>query len=264
MILDIRDAAFSYDNQKNVFEDISFSVDRGECLCILGPNGTGKSTLIRCLINVLPLNNGIISLQGQEISSLSRARVAQQIAYVPQNHDIVFPFSVLDFVLMGRAPHLQVFSSPGKRDEEIAHRALVTVGIEDLALRPISEISGGELQLALIARALAQEPLVMILDEPTSHLDFGNQVRVLHLIERLSVDGMAVIMSSHFPDHSFIVPQRVAIMKDRHFIALGDAREVVTAENLREAYGIDVAITYVEEAKRVACLPVAGSAPTHR
>ncbi|TAJ43557.1 ABC transporter ATP-binding protein [Methanofollis fontis] len=255
MILDVRDAAFSYDGTRMIFAGVSFSIGRGECLCILGPNGTGKSTLIKCLINVLPLNMGSITLGGEEIVTLPRTEVARQIAYVPQAHQIVFPFAVIDFVLMGRAPHLSLFATPGRADRQIAEEALVTVGIEHLAARPVSEISGGELQLALIARALAQQPAVMVLDEPTSHLDFGNQVRVLRLIERLADEGIAVIMTSHFPDHSFIISQNVAIMKDGGFIAVGPAEEVLTPEHLGAAYGIDVAITYVEEAGRRVCIP---------
>lgn len=255
MILTVGDAAFSYDGTRTIFEGVSFSVGRGECLCILGPNGTGKSTLIKCLINVLPLDAGTIELNGKEITSLSRTEVAQQIAYVPQAHQIVFPFDVIDFVLMGRAPHLSFFASPGRADRKIAEEALVTVGIDHLARRPVSEISGGELQLALIARALAQQPAVMVLDEPTSHLDFGNQVRVLRLIERLAEEGIAVVMTSHFPDHSFIIPQHVAIMKDGGFIAVGPAEEVLTPGHLGTAYGIDVTITYVEEAGRMVCIP---------
>lgn len=257
MILDIIDAAFSYEREKTIFEGISFSVERGEILCILGPNGTGKSTLIKCLISVLPLQQGSIRLNGMEVKDLSRSEAAQQIAYVPQSHQIVFPFSVLDFVLMGRAPHLPLFATPGRSDRKIAWEALATVGIEHLADRAISEISGGELQLALIARALAQQPAVMVLDEPTSHLDFGNQIRVLQLIEHLSSSGLAVVMTSHFPDHCLFVRQKVAIMKDGRFIALGQSEEVLNPENLSAAYGIDVTVTYVKEAGRNACIPCA-------
>lgn len=259
MILDVTNAAFTYDGGRMIFEDISFAIEKSECLCILGPNGTGKSTLIKCLVGLMPLAQGNILLNGQDIGRLSRADIAKQIAYVPQGHQVVFPFPVLEYVLMGRSPHLPLFSSPGEEDRRIAAEALDTVGITHLAHRPVSEISGGELQLVLIARALAQQPAVMILDEPTSHLDFGNQVRVLRLIERLAKDGIGVIMSSHFPDHSFIIPQRVAIMKDRRFIAVGDADDVVTPAILRQAYGIDVTVTHVEEVGRRICVPSAST-----
>lgn len=257
MILEVTDAAFSYDGERMIFENISLTLKKQECLCILGPNGTGKSTLIKCLVGLMELQNGTILLNGNKIEELTKADIAKQIAYVPQGHQVVFPFTVQEYVLMGRSPHISVFSSPGEEDHRIAQEALNTVGITHLAKRPVSEISGGELQLVLIARALAQQPAVMILDEPTSHLDFGNQVRVLRLIERLAAGGIAVIMSSHFPDHSFIIPQQVAIMKDRRFIAVGDADAVVTAAILRQAYDIDVTVTHVEEVGRRICVPSA-------
>ena len=257
MILEVNNAVFSYDGERMIFEDISFAIGKNECLCILGPNGTGKSTLIKCLVGLMPLLHGSIHLNGHEIRKISRADIAKQIAYVPQGHQVVFPFPVLEYVLMGRSPHISLFSSPGEEDRRIAEEAINTVGISHLAKRPVSEISGGELQLVLIARALAQQPEVMILDEPTSHLDFGNQVRVLRLIEKLAHEGIAIIMSSHFPDHSFIIPQRVAIMKDCRFIAVGDADMVITPANLQHAYGIDVTVTHVEEVGRRICVPSA-------
>ena len=260
MILTVTDGAFSYDGERMIFENISLAIKKQECLCILGPNGTGKSTLIKCLVGLMPLHTGNILLNGRDIGALTRADIAKQIAYVPQGHQVVFPFPVQEYVLMGRSPHLSVFSSPGEEDRRIAQEAIDTVGIGHLAHRPVSEISGGELQLVLIARALAQQPAVMILDEPTSHLDFGNQVRVLRLIEKLAADGIGVIMSSHFPDHSFIIPQRVAIMKDQRFIAVGDADEVVTPAFLQQAYGIDVTVTHVEEVGRRICVPSATAA----
>ncbi|QSZ67687.1 ABC transporter ATP-binding protein [Methanofollis aquaemaris] len=255
MILQVSDAGFSYDGRRSIFEGISFSLDTGECLCILGPNGTGKSTLIKCLLNLLPLGQGCIQLAGEEIADLSRTEIAKKIAYVPQSHQIVFPFTVGELVLMGRTPHLPAFAGPGKSDSTTVQAALETVGIAHLAERPVSDISGGELQLALIARAVAQQPEILILDEPTSHLDFGNQIRVLQLIDRLARNGIGVIMTSHFPDHSFVVRQTVAIMKGGNFIAVGPPEEVLTPQNLGEAYGIDVAVPYVTEAGRQACVP---------
>lgn len=144
MILEVIDAAFSYDGERRIFEDIELSIGAGECLCILGPNGTGKSTLIKCLVGLMELQSGDILLNGHDIGKLSRADIAKQIAYVPQGHQVVFPFSVLEYVLMGRSPHLSLFSSPGEEDRRIAGEALDTVGIQHLAERPVSEISGGE------------------------------------------------------------------------------------------------------------------------
>jgi len=167
----------------------------------------------------------------------------------------VFPFPVREFVLMGRAPHLELFSSPCKDDYAKADEAIDLVGIHKIADKPVNEISGGEYQLAMIARALAQEPEVLLLDEPTSHLDFGNQIRVLEIIDRLASNGLSVIMSSHFPDHAFLTSNNVAIMQHGSFIAYGLAEDVVTEENLKETYGVDVSITYSRDVERHVCVP---------
>lgn len=259
VILDVRNAAFSYGEGHCIFEDISFSLEEGGVLSILGPNGTGKSTLMKCLNAIFRLDVGSVSLQGREITSMKRADVASAIGYVPQAHQIVFPFSVREFVLMGRAPHLGPFSAPGRHDEEIADRAMETVGIGHLADRAVSEISGGEHQLVMVARALTQEPAILLLDEPTSHLDFGNQIRILTLIEKLSRSGIAVIQSTHFPDHGFLLSGTSAILQGGSFIAHGPTDEVITPENLKRAYGVEVSVQFFEQANRKICVPLAGN-----
>ena len=255
MILDVRQAGFQYDFRRMIFSEISFSLAEEEVLCILGPNGIGKSTLIRCLANLNPLCAGSIRLHDRDVRSLNHRDVAKIVGYVPQAHEIVFPFPVREFVLMGRAPHLELFSSPGKDDYAKADEAIDLVGIRKIADKPVNEISGGEYQLAMIARALAQEPEVLLLDEPTSHLDFGNQIRVLEIIDRLARDGLSVIMSSHFPDHAFLTSNNVAIMQHGSFMAYGLAEDVVTEENLKQTYGVDVSITYSHDVDRHVCVP---------
>ncbi|MGM0771717.1 MAG: ABC transporter ATP-binding protein [Halobacteriota archaeon] len=256
MILRVENASYSYDGKNNVFENISFSLKKGETLCILGPNGIGKSTLIKCLSNVLNLSNGNAYIQDRDVSSMSRTEIAKKVGYVPQSDHSVFPFSVLDFVMLGRAPHLSLFSSPKEKDLRIGENAITKVGISHLMDSPVTEISGGEKQLVLIARALAQEPEILLLDEPTSHLDFGNQVRVLNLIDTLASQGTSVIMSTHFPDHAFTGSKKVAIMLENDFIAQGSAEEVITKENMILAYGVDVAIDHVSSVQRKVCLPI--------
>jgi iron complex transport system ATP-binding protein len=255
MILDVQQAGFRYDLKRMIFSGISFSLAEEEVLCILGPNGIGKSTLIRCLANLNPLCVGSIRLHDRDVRSLNHRDVAKIVGYVPQAHEIVFPFPVREFVLMGRAPHLELFSSPGKEDYAKADEAIDLVGIRKIADKPVNEISGGEYQLAMIARALAQEPEVLLLDEPTSHLDFGNQIRVLEIIDRLARDGLSVIMSSHFPDHAFLTSNNVAIMQHGSFMAYGLAEDVVTEETLKQTYGVDVSITYSRDVERHVCVP---------
>ncbi len=255
MILEVNRAGFAYPGRQHVFSDVSFSLEDREVLCILGPNGIGKSTLIRCLANLYRLCSGSIRLFGKEMVRLPQVEIAKKIGYVPQAHEIVFPFTVRDFILMGRAPHLTAFSSPGKEDCEIADEKMRLVGIEKIAGKPVNEISGGEYQLVMIARALTQEPAILLLDEPTSHLDFGNQIRVLEIIESLADRGLSVVMSSHFPDHAFLASNSVAIMKYGTFMAYGLAEDVVTEENLKQTYGVDVSIAYSHHGARHICVP---------
>ncbi len=254
-IFQVDSGAFSYNGKESVFEDVTLSLDNGDVLCILGPNGTGKSTLIKCMNGLLKLSCGDILLDDQNIYSMNKTDLAKIIGYIPQSHSSTFAFSVFDVVLMGRAPHLSLTSVPGEKDYQIAKEALKSLGILHLKDKAYTEISGGERQLVLIARVLAQQPKILLLDEPTSHLDFGNQIRTLEVINKLSKDGLSVIMTSHFPDHAFLSSNKVAIMNRGTITEMGTPEEVVTEDNMRLAYGIDVKILDVDE-HRKACIPM--------
>jgi len=253
-LMEMINGTFSYTNQDNIFEDINFSVKKGDIFCILGANGTGKTTLIKCLNGLMKLNSGKVQLSGKDIYSLNHADIAKNIGYIPQKHNSTFPFTVLDVVLMGRAPHLDLFSSPGEKDIKIAENSLKSLNIFHMRDKPYTEISGGEQQLVFIARVLTQEPGILILDEPTSHLDFGNQIRTLNIIEKLAKNGLSVVMSSHFPDHAFISASKVAIMKGKNFIDMGTPDDVITEENMEKTYGINVKIMDIEN--RRVCVPL--------
>lgn len=257
-LIEVHNLSFSYTGAAphDVFRQVSFSVAPGGIFCLLGPNGTGKSTLLKCVSNVLQGWHGAIRLDGRDISRMKPAEVAMEIGYVPQNQSSAFPFLVSDIVVMGRAPHLAVFASPSKQDREIARAAMEAVGILALADRPCTTLSGGEWQLALIARALSQEPRIMILDEPTSHLDLGNQVRILRVVKSLSEAGMGIIMATHVPDHAFIVATEVAIMNHGGLSQKGTPESVITDGNMRDAYGVDVKVLRVAGGvERKACFP---------
>ncbi len=256
MKLEIDKISFSYKKGTPVFKDVSFTLTEGTVFCILGQNGAGKSTLLSCIGNLFTLDEGMIRLDGKDISKMPRMDLAKRIGYIPQFHIPVFPYSVFDFVLMGRTPHMGTISAPKKHDITVAKNAIDAVGITHLTEKPYSEISGGERQLVMFAKALAQEPEIILLDEPTSHLDFGNQFRILDLIEKLAKNGFSVIMTSHFPDHAFIVSHVVGAMKDQEFIALGSADDVITEENMKQIYGLDVKITLIEQADRKVCVPL--------
>ncbi len=257
-LVDVHNISFSYSSDKvySIFRDVSFSIRQGDIFCILGPNGTGKTTLLKCVGNVIQGWSGTVNLDGRDISILKTSDVARGIGYVPQNQTPSFPFQVRDIVVMGRAPHLNVFSSPSKKDCEIACGAMEMVGILPLAERPCTMLSGGEWQLTLIARALAQEPRVMILDEPASHLDLGNQLRILRVVKSLAERGIGVVMATHFPDHAFIVATEVAIMNKGIIAYKGQPEEVITDCNMRETYGVDVRVIQVGEGvDRKVCFP---------
>ncbi len=245
--LEVSGATFSYDGKRNIFNDISFTVDKGEVFCILGPNGTGKSTLLRCLCNLYKLSNGRITVDGHDIVSMNQAMLARKIGFIPQIHTPTFPYSVLDVVLMGRAPHLNMLAMPSEKDYRIAEDAIKTVNIEYIRDMPYTELSGGQMQMVLFARVLAQEPEILLLDEPTSHLDVANQIHTIEIVKKLADKGLSLIMTSHFPDHAFISSNKVGIMKGGSFIAMGNADDVITEENLKKAYGADIKVVYLGE-----------------
>ena len=253
-LFDVRNISFSYDDVE-IFSDISFSIDRGDVLCILGPNGTGKTTLIKCLNGLHNIDSGEILINGENINSLSFSQISKHIGYIPQSHVPSFPFKVFDVVLMGRAPYLNLTDMPKEKDIKIAEDALKTLGIEYLKDKEYTNLSGGERQMVFLARVLCQQPDILILDEPTSHLDFGNQIRLLEIIDNLSDSGLSIIMSSHFPDHAFLSSNKVAIMKDKKFIDFGTPDVVVTEENLKKAYSIDVKLMELDDDRKV-CIPL--------
>ena len=222
-------------------------MDKGEVFCILGPNGTGKSTLLRCLCNLYRLNSGRITVDGHDIVSMNQAMLARKIGFIPQIHTPTFPYSVLDVVLMGRAPHLNMLAMPSEKDYRIAEDAIKTVNIEYIRDMPYTELSGGQMQMVLFARVLAQEPEILLLDEPTSHLDVANQIHTIEIVKKLADKGLSLIMTSHFPDHAFISSNKVGIMKGGSFIAMGNADDVITEENLKKAYGADIKVVYLGE-----------------
>lgn len=255
LMLEVKSLSFSYGNGQ-VLENVSFSLKRGEVICILGPNGSGKSTLIKCIAGILKPDSGSVRILGTDTASLGAGGIARCIGYVPQQNEVVFPFTVLDFVVMGRAPHLSMFASPGADDIRLAKESLATVGISDLAKRPVASLSGGQNQMVLIARALVQKPALLLLDEPTSHLDFGNQILVLETVQKLASIGMSIVMNTHMPDHAFLVGDRAAALVGGRLVAVGKVETVVTSKMMSSVYGVNVAVREIEDMKRKVCLPL--------
>jgi iron complex transport system ATP-binding protein len=238
-VVQVRGAAFSY-QERPIFRGLDLDVRRGEVLTILGPNGCGKSTLLRCIGGVLRVQEGTIRVGGAELQTLDPAARARKIGFLFQDHSPSFPFTVLDVALMGRTPHLSFFAAPSAQDIEIALEALEQVGILQLKNRPYTELSGGERQLALLSRTLVQQPEILLLDEPTSHLDFRNQVQCLRAVGRLAAEGVTMIMTTHDPNHAFLFPGRAVLMYPGEALTVGPASEVVTGPALSAAYGIPI------------------------
>ncbi|KLU59088.1 putative ABC transporter ATP-binding protein [Peptococcaceae bacterium CEB3] len=239
--LELQNLSCGY-GKRVIVRDASLTVEMGEVLCVLGPNGTGKTTLFKTILGLIASLSGDIQVAGQSIKNWSRQRTAQVMAYIPQAHNPPFPFKVLDVVSMGRTAHLGSFSSPTPRDLEIARQAMATLRITYLQERVYTELSGGEKQLVLIARALAQEPKILVMDEPTSALDFGNQLKVLSHVRQLADQGLTIIMATHFPDQAFLYADKVMLLRGGVVHSTGEPNQVMTENALEELYGVAVTI----------------------
>jgi iron complex transport system ATP-binding protein len=246
--------SFSYTRDAPLLNGISFSLSPGDILTLLGPNGSGKSTLLDCLCGILPIGAGRVSVNGADCSSFSAAELARQVGYVPQTHMPAFNFPVRDYVVMGRAPHLGLFQTPGRREYEIADATLESLGIAYLADKLYSRISGGERQQVRIARVLTQTPGVILLDEPTNHLDYGNQIKILRLVADLSERGITVVLTTHMPEHPILLDGMVGILDGRGGFSTGSVAEIVSERALRDIYRVDLRLVYIEELGRLACV----------
>lgn len=241
MKLELNSISCGYNGYPTI-RGFSMAVEPGEVICLLGPNGSGKTTLFKGILGLLPLYAGNILINGVDISKWPRPKLAQKIGYIPQEHNPPFPYKVLDLVIMGRAAYLGSFSSPSKKDVKKAEEALEILNITHLKNEPYTKISGGERQLVLIARALTQQPQILIMDEPTSNLDYKNQVLVLKHIQKLSQLGLSVIMSSHFPNQALFCASKVMLLKNGCMFGVGKPRDMITEENMKKLYDIDVQI----------------------
>ena len=237
MIIEVNHLSFSY-GIRPVLSDIHFCIEESTFLSVLGANGVGKSTLFRCLLAIIKNYQGEINFDGREIRSMTQKKRASLIAYIPQIHRPHFGYSALDTVLMGTGHRFSIFSSPRRQHVDQAMRAMERLGISRLAGRNYSRLSGGEQQLVLIARALAQEANVLIMDEPTSSLDFGNQIMVLNQIKQLTSEGYMVIVSTHNPQHALTFSDRVLALKEGRILAYGNTDDCLTVDLIQDLYGI--------------------------
>ena len=239
MKIDLNNVSVGYDKTV-VLKDITLSIESGNFVCVLGANGIGKTTLFKSMLGFIPIIDGSISIDGKSISSLSPRDLSEYLAYVPQAKSIVYDMNVLDVVVMGRARFIKKFSQPSDYDYEKAKEILMRLNIEKLSSKKYSELSGGEQQIVLIARALIQESNFIVMDEPASNLDFENQKKVLECLMQLSKQGVGIILSSHSPDHALFCNTKVVmIMKDKT-ILVGTIDQILTNQNLQAVYGVNI------------------------
>jgi len=254
MIISGHDLTIGYPDHV-VGKGLNVQLMTGEVLALLGPNGGGKTTLLKTLLGLIKPKAGKVTLDGKSLGGYSIRQRARAIAYVPQVHVGTFAFTVETVVLMGRSAHGNLFSRPSAHDRQIAHSALERFGIAPLTQRPYTEISGGERQLVLLARALAQEPQFIVLDEPTASLDFGNQGKVMREIKALAASGHGVLFTTHDPNHAMRAAHRAFLLRDGTRIAEGKVADVLNRVRLEELYRAPVEQLADPDKGRAAFLP---------
>lgn len=260
----IENLSFGFTTQDPIFSHISFNLDPGEVFCLLGPNGSGKSTLLKCIAQLLSSPTGRVLLDSENLGQLPSGKIAKLLGFVPQSLVSAFPFTVADIVVMGRASRIGMTASPSKTDQHHSRAAMEKLGIAHLAQRPCNRLSGGEWQMVLIARALTQSPRVLLLDEPTSHLDLGNQIKILEIVDSLSKEGMTIIMASHFPDHAFLSAHKMGILKNKSLQGVGAPDRVLTQALLEETYGTPIRVFSIGDGvDRKICVPLLKNAAPH-
>lgn len=239
-MLSVEDVRFSYHAHREILKGVTFTLDDGDILCLLGSNGTGKTTLLRCLLGFSRPKCGAVNVDGKRVSALSVKERARYMAYVPQTSTLAFPYRAEEVVMMGRVSHLAGAAAHTRTDRLAVDEAMDRLQVGHLRGRRYQELSGGEKQMVLVARALAQNARVLVMDEPTANLDYHNQVKILAAIKRLSTQGLGILMTSHYPDHAFLACTKVALMKDGCIASFGDPDRVVTSESLTDLYDTPV------------------------
>ena len=257
-MLRVDDVSFAYDRNAPVLSGVSFELGRGRILGLLGPNGSGKTTMVRLIAGTLRPLAGRVTLDGVDVGRLARRELARRIAVVPQDTHTTFDFTALDIVLMGRYPHLGAFELEGADDLMIARMALAATGTEAFAARPFATLSGGEKQRVVIASALAQSSALLLLDEPTASLDLGFQLEIASLLARLNRErGTTMVISTHDLNLAAGLCTEVVLLGSGTVLARGATRDVLNAGNIRAVYGVDADVRYHERAGHVTVVPIA-------
>ncbi len=250
-MLTVQNGVFGYDRTRPVLNGINLSLAEGRILTVLGPNGAGKTTLLKCMVGLLKWQRGRSLLGERPVSTFSATEFWKQVSYVPQAKSFAVPYTVLETVVMGRAPYIGLFAAPSRKDYQLARETLASLGIDHLRNQLCSRISGGELQLALIARALVAKPRLVILDEPESHLDFRNQLLVLEKLKWIATQkGIGCVLNTHYPDNALRISDMTLMLGRGKRFVYGATREVINESNLRDYFGVRVRIVPIQDGER--------------
>lgn len=255
MSLKVQNMQFAY-GRHTVLNDVSFDVPDGMLVNILGHNGVGKSTLFRCILGLNAKWNGSVFINGKDVRQLSIREMAREVAYIPQTHTATYNYEVLDVVLMSTSSSFGMLQKPRKKQIDLAYSCLERVGIAHLAEREYTQISGGEQQLVLIARALAQQAKTLIMDEPTSALDYGNQVRVLSAVRTLADEGYTIVQSTHYPDQAFLYSDKTLVLDEGCVLCYGDPKDIITSSLIETIYGVHVSVESLYDDRVRVCVPI--------
>ncbi|MBQ0110307.1 MAG: ABC transporter ATP-binding protein [Oscillospiraceae bacterium] len=240
MKFEVQNGCFSYPHtDKTILNGINFSLDKGDIMTVLGPNGAGKTTLLRCMTGLLKWGDGTTLVDGTPIKEIPQKVLWSKISYVPQAHRQMFASTVEQAVLLGRASSVNAFAMPAQKDMEAVDECLKRCNIEELRHRLCSEISGGEYQMVLFARALVSNPEILVLDEPESNLDFKNQLLVLNMIAKLAREGITVIFNTHYPAHALRVGNKALMLSKSGEYRFGEINNVINTENIRKFFGVN-------------------------
>ncbi|MDD3002107.1 MAG: ABC transporter ATP-binding protein [Candidatus Riflebacteria bacterium] len=256
--LKVTDLSFSYSNERKIIDNISLKIDAGSIVSILGPNGSGKTTLLKLILGLLERQTGTIEVFQANLDSMSLKERAKKLAYVPQKHKAVFAYKVIDIVAMGKLPYSGVFCITSHEDYLEAAEMLEKMNLIHLSERPYNEISGGEQQLVMICRALLQRAEILILDEPVTGLDYGNQLMLLKKLKELSQTGITCIMTTHYPEHALWTSDFSIFLKKGKIVASGKTDDIITSEMLYELYNAHIKIvkTSINESNISTCVPL--------
>lgn len=252
-LLSANHISFAYRSQHPVFKNISLNINPGEIFTILGPNGVGKSTLLKCLLGLNRPQAGKILINKTSIGQLSRRQIARQVAYVPQNYQTNTNLSVMDYLLTARAPFLNILQTPGRSDFQLIITQLQKFGLGSLQDKPLSALSGGQQQLVTIIKALVQEPQLLILDEPMAALDLNRQKKVLTILRSLASSGIAIVLTTHLPDHVFLLNSAVGLFYPNGRLEVGPRDRLMTKEKLSTVYQTSLDLVYLPHLKRYTC-----------